>query len=125
MPNMDSASFWDARYRSFPELGSGPGSHGYAASHKRLLVKSIIKEFGVSSIVDIGCGDLCWLDEEILTCCNYRGVDVSPVAIERAKSSYPYLEFAIYDVTGAPLDFKCDLVVSFDVLIHQLEARTF
>jgi hypothetical protein len=122
---MESATFWDNRYRSFPELGSGPGSRGYAALYKRRLVKASIKQFSVSSIVDIGCGDLCWLDKEILECCSYRGVDVSPVAIERAKVAYPSLPFDVYDVTAPTFDIKADLVVSFDVLIHQIDAHRF
>jgi hypothetical protein len=122
---MESAIFWDNRYRSFPELGSGPGSRGYAALYKRRLVKAAVKQFSVSSIVDIGCGDLCWLDEEILECCSYRGVDVSPVAIERAKVAYPSLPFDVCDVTAPAFDIKGDLVVSFDVLIHQTDAHSF
>jgi hypothetical protein len=111
--------------RLFPQLGSGPGSRGYAALYKNRLVKTAIKQFDISSIVDIGCGDLCWLDWEILTSCSYVGLDISTVAIERATAAYPSLLFAVYDVTGHPLDIKCDLVVSFDVLIHQTDAHLF
>ena len=122
---MDNAKFWDDRYRSFPQLGSGPGSRGYAASYKKRLVKAVIKEFGISSVVDIGCGDLCWLDREVLESCSYVGLDVSAVAIERAKALYPGLAFAVYDVTTQSLNIRSDLVVSFDVLIHQTDLQLF
>jgi hypothetical protein len=122
---MDNARFWDDRYRSCPQLGSGPGSRGYAADYKNRLVKAIIKQFGLSSIVDIGCGDLCWLDDEILASCSYMGLDISAVAIERAKAARPSLSFALCDVTAQPLGGRWDLAVCFDVLIHQTEARMF
>ncbi len=91
---MDNASFGDDRYRSFPRLVSGPGPRGYAALYKNRLVKAVIKQFDISSIVDIGCGDLCWLDEEILASCSHVGLDISAVAIERATAAYPSLLFA-------------------------------
>ncbi len=122
---MDNAKFWDDRYRSFPQLGSGPGSRGYAASCKNRLVKAVIKQVGISSVVDIGCGDLCWLDREVLESCSYVGLDISAVAIERAKALYPALQFSVYDVTTQPLNIRGDLVVSFDVLIHQIEPHLF
>lgn len=122
---MDNAEFWNERYRLFPQLGSGPGSRGYAARYKNRLVKKTLIEHEVRDIVDIGCGDLCWLDQNILEGRSYVGLDISTVAIERAKAAYPFLQFATYDVTSRPLDVEGDLVVSFDVLLHQIEIRTF
>jgi SAM-dependent methyltransferase len=122
---LDNAKFWNERYRLFPQLGSGPGSRGYAASYKNALVKRTIIQHDVRSIVDIGCGDLCWLDRDILEGRRYVGLDISTMAIERARAAYPALQFAAYDVTAQPVGVESDLVVSFDVLIHQIGIRSF
>jgi hypothetical protein len=53
------------------------------------------------------------------------GLDISAVAIERAKAAYPGLGFAVYDVTTQSLNITSDLVVSFDVLIHQTNLHLF
>jgi SAM-dependent methyltransferase len=122
---LDSAEFWNERYRRFPELGAGPGSRGYAASYKNVLVRQVMIQQDIRSIVDIGCGDLCWLDRDILEGRKYVGLDISTVAIERARAAYPFLQFAVFNVTAQPVGFESDLVVSFDVLIHQIDMRTF
>ena len=62
---MDNRSFWDKRYSVAPQLGSGRGSRGYAAVRKNELVRRAIREHKITSILDVGCGDLCWLDGEI------------------------------------------------------------
>jgi hypothetical protein len=80
---------------------------------------------GLHSIVDIGCGDVCWLDQDILKGCSYLGLDISTVAIEQAKAAHPFLQFAVYDVTAQPVGVESDLVVGFDVLIHQIDFRSF
>ena len=122
---MDNSEFWNERYRLFPHLGSGPGSRGYASSYKNTLVKKLIIQHEIRSIVDVGCGDLCWLDQHVLEGCRYVGLDISTVAIERARAAYPYLQFAVFDVTAQPVGIESDLVVSFDVLIHQIDTRNF
>ncbi len=122
---MDNSQFWNERYRLFPQLGSGPGSRGYAATYKNALVKKAITLHDVLSIADIGCGDLCWIDKELLEGRTYVGLDISTIAIERARAAYPSLRFGVYDVTVRPVGIESDLVVSFDVLIHQIDIRSF
>jgi len=122
---LDNAEFWNQRYRRFPQLGAGPGSRGYAASYKNALVKQVTIQHNIRSIIDIGCGDLCWLDQELLEGCSYVGLDISTVAIERAKAAYPSLRFAVHDVTTQPVGVESDLVVSFDLLIHQIGIWSF
>jgi hypothetical protein len=92
---VDNVKFWDDRYRSFPQLGNGLGSRGYAASYKNRLVKAVIKQFGISSIVDIGCGDLCSLDREIVESCSYVELYISAVAIERGARASGLPFFAV------------------------------
>jgi hypothetical protein len=122
---MDSRSFWNNRYRTLPQLGSGPGSRGYAARKKNLLIRQAIAEFQVETILDIGCGDMCWMDEGIPTACCYQGYDISEVIVARNRVTYPSLEFAIHDIVTKPIGKIGDLVVCFDLLIHQIEEASF
>jgi SAM-dependent methyltransferase len=122
---LDNAKFWNERYQLFPQLGSGPGSRGYAAAYKNALVKKIVIQREINSIVDIGCGDLCWLDPDILKGRSYCGLDISTTAIERARAAYPSLQFAVYDAAAEPLHIEGDLVVCFDLFIHLLDIQSF
>lgn len=122
---MDNQAFWNHRYRTLPQLGSGPGSRGYAALYKNALVHDFILKGGVRSILDIGCGDLCWLDDRITRACTYIGADISEVVIRNNAAAHPGLRFLLHDIADGPIGLTADLVVSFDVLIHQTDRPTF
>jgi SAM-dependent methyltransferase len=112
-----------------PQLGSGRGSRGYAAVRKNELVRRAIREHKITSILDIGCGDLCWLDGEIAEACIYLGCDISEIIIERnfparhVGVSSP--RFTVHDIAADPLTATADLLICFDVLIHQIDKARF
>jgi hypothetical protein len=87
--HFDNDEFWNARYREYPALGSGPGSRGYAAWVKQQLVKRAISDYGCRSLIDIGCGDVCWLDEDIISRVSSLGIDVSTAIIELNARNTP------------------------------------
>jgi hypothetical protein len=122
---VDNQSFWNHRYRTMPQLGSGPGSRGYAASYKNDLIHAVVRGEGIRTLFDIGCGDLCWLDDHIARSCSYVGYDISEVVVARNAATCPYARFIVHDITAAPIGSTADLVVSFDVLIHQIERKKF
>ena len=106
--------------------GSGPGSRGYAAAYKNTVIRRVIQEDAIRTIFDIGCGDLCWLDNQIAQSCGYVGFDISEVVIAKNAAANPSLRFLVHDIAAAPIIGEtADLVVSFDVLIHQIERATF
>lgn len=121
----DNQRFWNERYRSLPEFGSGPGSRGYAALYKRRLVAGIIASHPITTVLDIGCGDLCYYDAAAFSSICYRGFDISDVIVEKNRRAYPTLQFERHDISGAPIEASADLVICFDVLIHQLERADF
>lgn len=125
MEVISNKKFWDRRYRECPELGSGPGSRGFVISRKRKLVKSAMELLSARSVLDIGCGDLCWLDRDIVNKYFYKGLDISPVVIEANKHSWPTVDFEVFDIVADSLCYSVDLVVSFDVLIHQTKLDNF
>jgi SAM-dependent methyltransferase len=122
---MDNRSFWNHRYATLPQLGSGPGSRGYAANYKNAVIRAMIEGGEIDTILDIGCGDLCWLDDQITQSCSYVGCDISEVAIDKNVAAYPSARFFVHDIVAAPVGQTADLVVCFDVLIHQIARAAF
>jgi hypothetical protein len=117
---MDNRAFWNDRYATLPVLGSGPGSRGWVADYKRWLVGELIAARRPRTLVDIGCGDLCWLDEGILSQVAYLGVDIADRAVEMGRERFPTATFRRHDVVATPIDPPADMVVCFDVLLHQV-----
>lgn len=122
--------FWDHRYRTEPWLGSGPGSRGVAQAFKSQLLKTVIEHNAVSSIADVGCGDLCWLRTDVISPrdlgnVRYCGLDISSVIVDANRERFPTLDFRRYDLLGEPLPSGFDLVLCFDVLIHQTTVKQF
>ncbi len=122
---MDNRYFWNERYVKQPELGSGPGSRGYAAWYKQELIRAVLRLNPVRSILDLGCGDLCWLASDLLKDVNYTGVDISDVIVAKNRQAFPSLRFISHDLSVESLVDEADLVVCFDVLIHQIAPEAF
>jgi hypothetical protein len=114
-----NALFWDFRYATHPERGSGLGSRGEHLLTKRALLKQHgLEDF--ASVLDVGCGDLHVLGG--LNLKGYVGIDVSAAAVERARALRPDWEFAVN--TGQPIA-PHEAVVCLDVLIHQRDAEAY
>ncbi|WP_299160698.1 trans-aconitate 2-methyltransferase [Accumulibacter sp.] len=122
MPNRE---FWDRRYQECPELGSGPGSRGFVVLKKRKLVLNVLRKFSATSVLDIGCGDLCWLNDDFFKRYTYTGLDISSIVIEKNRKLWPGANFFIHDIVAEPAEHRADLVVCFDVLIHQINYQEF
>jgi SAM-dependent methyltransferase len=122
---MDNQRFWNERYERLPELGSGPGSRAYGAWIKRRLIREVVAKHQIRSILDIGCGDLCWFQEDLIAEVAYCGCDISKVIVERNRARFPQLQFLLHDMASAALPQTADLIVCFDVLIHQIEHVAF
>lgn len=121
----DNRDFWDRRYAALPVLGSGPGSRGYAAWFKRRLVLDYLHEHSIESILDIGCGDLCWLEPKEPLPARYVGVDISKTVIDANRAAFPHLTFVQHDIAEQPFGQVADLTICFDVLIHQTNQSSF
>jgi hypothetical protein len=114
-----NALFWDFRYATHPERGSGLGSRGEHLLAKRaLLSQQGLGDF--ASVLDVGCGDLHVLSGLNLT--GYFGIDVSAAAVAKARSLRPDWEFAVY--AGQAVDPR-EAVVCMDVLIHQRDYQAY
>ena len=116
----DNREYWETRYVTEPERGSGIGSRGEHLELKRALLESLIKELKPKTILDVGCGDL-----EVVKDLRFNGtligIDLSPTIIERNRQLRPDWTFWVGDFLelADPLRLSADLVICFDVLIHQ------
>ncbi|MDC7784323.1 hypothetical protein PQJ75_06685 [Rhodoplanes sp. TEM] len=119
----DNRAFWSRRYTTAPWLGSGPGSRGIAAWYKRAIVERVIVERDVRSVLDVGCGDLCWIDpkDNVLDARNirYMGLDIAAPVVALGQARFPQFEFRVFDLLADDLPDGFDLLICFDVLIHQ------
>ena len=127
---MDNRAFWNERYRTLPWLGSGPGSRGISQQYKASLLRKALLKNDITSVVDVGCGDLCWLRTDRLSVndlegIRYVGLDISEAAVDANRRTFPELEFELYDLGRDPLPIHADLVLCFDVLIHQTSREQF
>jgi len=122
-----SEKYWDERYRS--QGNSGTGSYAHLADFKARVLNGFVKENGIQSVMEFGCGDGNQLT--LAAYPKYMGLDVSPAAIalchqlfknDTTKSFYLYSSLAFHDRAGL---FKADLTLSLDVLYHLVEKEIF
>jgi SAM-dependent methyltransferase len=122
----DNLAFWEHRYQTDLELGSGGGSRGTFLKHKQELLQRLIDEQAPSSILDVGCGDI-EVSRGFEFTGTYTGIDLSPTIIERNRRLRPGWQFVQGDFLQLAHDgrLRADLVICFDVLIHQHDPQIY
>jgi 2-polyprenyl-3-methyl-5-hydroxy-6-metoxy-1,4-benzoquinol methylase len=120
--HFDNKIFWDFRYFTAPQLGSGLGSRGETLRLKKSLLWPYMKAISEDSVLDVGCGDLEVMRSMPLK--SYRGIDVSREAIEIARTKRPDWQFDNIGIREVA-DDAYDYVVCLDVLIHQSSSKGF
>jgi hypothetical protein len=115
----DNASFWNNRYLTNPELGSGLGSRAAPRALKTALIRQTLERECSRSVLDIGCGDLATVGELPIT--DYTGIDIAATVIKANAARHPSWKFLAGDFLQLcdTHRFRADLVLCFDVLIHQ------
>ena len=122
----DNRLFWETRYSTDIATGSGAGSRGQFLGYKRRLLDRLIAEFQPASILDVGCGDI-EVTKDLRFGGTYTGVDLSPSVIERNATLRPDWTFLTGDFIALAQEGRlgADLVLAFDVLIHQHDEETY
>jgi|SRR5665647_443195 len=119
----DSGTYWEQRYAQGGT--SGAGSYGAAAQWKARVVNDWVTRYGITSIVDLGCGDGNQL--KLAAYPRYLGLDRSASAIVsciRQFQNDPSKSFLRYDPETAsdPAGWlKADLALSLEVIFHLVE----
>ncbi len=119
--SLDNRLFWNNRYKNYPQLGSGVGSRGEILDYKRRLLKYVTFPFKLKKVLDVGCGDLEFT--KTIEFKNYLGIDLSNEALELCRQKRPDWDFQNVSINDT--DGVFDLVMCFDVLIHQSSQKDF
>lgn len=116
----DSASYWETNYNRGGT--SGEGSNGSLAAAKAEFLNAFVREKGLQSVIELGCGDGNQLSLAEHPC--YVGLDVSAAAIGMCKRRFaddPTTSFYLYDsvsFVGRANLFAADLAISLEVIYH-------
>lgn len=122
-----SGDYWEKRYRF--GMSSGAGSEGALAQMKADVLNGYVREHGIRSVIEFGCGD--GLQLALAKYPSYLGLDVSRTAVNlcaRRFGSDPTKMFLWYDEShgGNLADFlQADLTLSLDVIYHLLEDEVY
>ena len=118
-----SSHYWEERYQQGGTSGSG--SFGRLAQFKAEILNDWVKEKGVKSVIEFGCGD----GEQLALARypRYVGVDVARGSIEACRRRFSGDSTKrFYLATELPptlADF--DLVLSLDVIYHLVEDQIY
>lgn len=98
---------------------SGPGSDLKATKPIRKSLPILIKDFSISSLLDIPCGDFYWFNVVDLGTCTYIGCDVVKEIVDTNNHVHAnsLRTFKQADATRDILP-KVDLIFSRDMLVH-------
>ena len=116
--------FLDFVKRKFgtPETFCGHGSYKDNSSEAKQFINHITFNYCIGSILDIGCGDLNWIDIDFLTKgefgVKYTGYDFDKGFIEQNKKRFPYCTFIQSDIRLLTELPKVDLILCRDLLLH-------
>jgi hypothetical protein len=122
-----SQKYWEERYASGGT--SGRGSSGELATYKAKFLNEFVRERGIDTVIEFGCGDGSQLS--LARYPNYIGLDVARTAIElcstrfkgdRTKSFFLYDPQAYVDQHSV---FRAQLALSLDVIYHLTEDPVF
>lgn len=91
------------------ESRSGPGSGPAATVRLAGDLRALVAELGITSVLDVGCGDGYWMPELP----GYVGFDASTEAIKHARALHPDRVYTADYPTG-----RFDLVILRDVIQH-------
>jgi 2-polyprenyl-3-methyl-5-hydroxy-6-metoxy-1,4-benzoquinol methylase len=101
------------------ESASGPGSGIVRTARVREVIRDLVDELGVESLLDAGCGDYYWMRLAELPLREYVGVDVVPTLIKDLRRSFekPGVRFVCADISRDRLP-RADMVLCREVLMH-------
>lgn len=122
----DVLEYWERRYHSGKHHGSGEGSRGRAAKRKANRVNRLINDHRVKSVIDFGCGDGIVIKK--LRVARYLGLEVSQTALDqcasrvRRRKGWTYRLYDGFDPGELP---QADLVLSLDVIFHQIDDELY
>lgn len=120
-PFVSSAIYWDERYTSGGNSGSG--SYGELAKYKASILNEFLSRNIINNVIEYGCGDGNQL--KFINYKEYIGFDVSRNAIEKCQSIFKNDNHKSFKLTDNYNGERAELVLSLDVLYHLVEDEVF
>jgi SAM-dependent methyltransferase len=98
---------------------SGPGSDHLQTDVIVRALPALFKELNVTSILDIPCGDLYWMNQVDMAGVRYIGADIVREIVERNRTEHEResVRFMHLDIIKDDLP-KVDLILCRDCLVH-------
>jgi SAM-dependent methyltransferase len=99
---------------------SGLGSELDATASLRHDLAHLLSSFGVTSILDLPCGDFTWMAQMDLSGIHYLGADIVPDIVATNAACYTragQIDFRELDLISDPLP-AADLILCRDCLVH-------
>lgn len=118
---VDSASYWEYRYRSGGN--SGPGSYSRLAEFKAEILNAFVEQHDIATVVEFGCGDGNQLS--LANYPNYVGYDVSDRAVNLCRARFSGDTTKTFRLVSQYDGTKSDLALSLDVIFHLVEDDIF
>lgn len=112
-----SESYWEQRYLS--DDTSGVGSYGKFADFKAEILNDFVRDNGVMSIIEYGCGDGNQLKSAVYP--QYLGFDVSPTAVSMCKGMFDADSTKQFRLISEYAGETAELTLSLDVIYHLVE----
>lgn len=116
-----SQDYWRQRYRRGGDSGAGSG--GESARFKASVLNAFVRELGVDSVIEFGCGDGRQL--ELSEYPNYSGLDISQEAVNRCRKLFFHDATKSFSLVEDYDGAKADLSISLDVLFHLVEDEVY
>lgn len=127
----DRASIFTSIYKSrywnpggSGESASGEGSTLAITAKARAAIESVVREFGITSMLDAPCGDFNWMRHTRLDGVQYTGADIVKPLIERnnRKFASPARRFIHLDIVEHVCE-PADLILCRDCIQHLTNAE--
>lgn len=116
-----SSDYWKARYEA--GRNSGKGSYNQLAEFKAEILNQFVREQGVETVIEYGCGDGNQL--KLINYPSYIGFDISPMAISLCNSAFAEDDTKSFREMTAYAGEMAQLAVSLDVVYHLVEDSVF
>ena len=117
----DSAQYWRDRYRAGGN--SGAGSYGRLAQFKAEVINAFVREHGISSVIEFGCGDGAQLT--LADYPAYVGFDVADESVETCRSRFAQDATKQFRNAADWSHERAQLTLSLDVIYHLIEDDVF
>jgi len=96
---------------------SGPGSEPIQTRAIASGLEGLITDLGIKTLLDIPCGDFCWMNTVDLSGVDYTGADIVDEMLEDNRRQYPGRGFEKIDLLKDSLP-NADLILCRDAIIH-------